>query len=453
MDLIKTVEETIKQEHMVEKGGHIVAAVSGGADSACLLRVLKELSDPMDFSLEALHVNHGLRGEEADRDEQFTRDLCGELMVPLTVKRADVRAAAAERKLSEEETGRQIRYEALRELAEERRRERGDGAPPCVIATAHHREDSAETILLNLIRGSGLKGLGGIRPAAGSVIRPLIRVSREEIRTWMEERGYGWCEDSTNGEEIFARNKIRARILPAAREINGEAAANIVRAGGFLAQADEYLEKQAAELTGSRCFRSGEACGIPSWALTEVPEILKIYGIRQMLRMAGCPLRDVGAVHLEAAAAIAGGPVGKQICLPGGFLAWNSYDAFFVGREEKLAPPVLPKLKFSRFYWEKGMEIPKNQYTKWFDYDKMKDVPFLRFRRTGDYFSLPGGGRKTLKSYMIDEKIPQKQRDRIPVLAEGSRVVWLIGYRISEYYKVTAQTKQILEVAVDGGER
>ena len=114
MDLIKTVEETIKQEHMVEKGGHIVAAVSGGADSACLLRVLKELSDPMDFSLEALHVNHGLRGEEADRDEQFTRDLCGELMVPLTVKRADVRAAAAERKLSEEETGRQIRYEALR---------------------------------------------------------------------------------------------------------------------------------------------------------------------------------------------------------------------------------------------------------------------------------------------------------------------------------------------------
>ena len=298
MDLIKTVEETLKREHMVEKGGHIVAAVSGGADSACLLRVLKELSDPMDFSLEVLHVNHGLRGEEADRDEQFTRDLCGELMVPLTVKRADVRAAAAERKLSEEETGRQIRYEALRELAEERRRERGDGAPPCVIATAHHREDSAETILLNLIRGSGLKGLGGIRPAAGSVIRPLIRVSREEIRTWMEERGYGWCEDSTNGEEIFARNKIRARILPAAREINGEAAANIVRAGGFLAQADEYLEKQAAELTGSRCFRSGEACGIPSWALTEVPEILKIYGIRHMLCMADCPLRDVGGVHL-----------------------------------------------------------------------------------------------------------------------------------------------------------
>lgn len=453
MELQKKVEETMRREHMAEKGGHIVAAVSGGKDSACLLRVLKELSGSWPFTLEALHVNHGLRGEEADRDENFTRELCGRLGVKLTVLRADVRKTAAERRLSEEEAGRQVRYEALKALAEERRRERGEGAPACVIATAHHRDDSAETILLNLFRGSGLKGLGGIRPVSGSVIRPLIEISSQQIRSWMEENGFGWCEDSTNGDTDYARNRIRGQILPLAAKVNREASANIVRAGGFLAQADEYLESQAASLIGSRCFKDGEAFGVPAWVLSEVPEIIRIYGVRQMLRMAGCPLRDVGAVHLEAAAALAGGPVGRQVQLPGGFLAWNGYETFFVGREEKLAAPVLPKLKFSRFSWEKGMEIPKNQYTKWFDYDKMKGVPFLRFRRTGDYFQLPGGGRKSLKAYMIDEKIPQKQRDRIPVLAEGSHVIWLIGYRISEYYKVTAQTKQILEVAVDGGER
>ena len=453
MELQKKVEEIMRREHMVEKGGHIVAAVSGGRDSACLLRVLKELSSSWPFTLEALHVNHGLRGAEADRDEEFTGNLCRELGVPLTVRRENVRKAAAERGLSEEEAGRQIRYEALRETAEVRRKERGAGAPPCVIATAHHRDDSAETILLNLFRGSGLKGLGGIRPAAGDVIRPLIETDPREIRSWMEEHGYSWCEDSTNRDPVYARNRIRCQILPQAREINGEAAANIVRAGGFLAQADEYLEKQAAELIGGRCFREGSAFGIPACTLTEAPEILKIYAVRQMLRLAGCPLRDVGAVHLETAAALAGGAVGKQVSLPGGFLAWNGYETFFVGKEEKIGDPVLPKLKFSVFSREKGMEIPKNQYTKWFDYDKMKGVPFLRFRRTGDYFLLPGGGRKSLKAYMIDEKIPQKQRDRIPVLAEGDHVVWLIGYRISEYYKVTAQTKQILEVAVDGGER
>ena len=121
-------------------------------------------------------------------------------------------------------------------------------------------------------------------------------------------------------------------------------------------------------------------------------------------------------------------------------------------RKIRSGEKALPRLKYSVFSLEKGMEIPKNQYTKWFDYDKMKGVPFLRFRRTGDYFTLPGGGRKSLKAYMIDEKIPREERDRIPVLAEGSHVVWLVGYRISEYYKVTAQTKQILEAAVDGGE-
>ena len=456
MELFRQVRGTMEAYHMTEKGGHIVAAVSGGADSACLLRVLKSLSGPMDFTLEALHVNHGLRGAEADRDEEFTRRLCGELSVPFQAVRADVRACGKEWGLSEEEAGRKVRYGALRKLAAERRAEReaslGPDAPPCVIATAHHRDDSAETVLHNLFRGSGLKGLGGIRPVSGEIIRPLIQTSRSEIETWMEENGFPWCEDSTNGDTDYTRNRIRNQILPLAAGVNSQAAANIVRAGSFIAQADEYLETQAADLCARHCFRDGESVGIPPWAISGEPPILRAYAIRHMLRLAGCPLRDVGAVHLEAAVSLLGGQAGKRTEFPGGYGAWNGYEAFFVGPKPEIKEePALPRLRISVFPLEKGMEIPKNQYTKWFDYDKMKDVPFLRFRQTGDYFELPGGGKKSLKAYMIDEKIPRGLRDRIPVLAEKSHVIWMIGYRISEYYKVTAQTKQIMEVTVDGG--
>lgn len=170
-----------------------------------------------------------------------------------------------------------------------------------------------------------------------------------------------------------------------------------------------------------------------------------------MLREAGCPLRDVGAVHLEAAAALIGGAVGKETDFPGGFKAWNGYEAFFVGRKIRSGEKALPRLKYSVFSLEKGMEIPKNQYTKWFDYDKIQGALSVRTRQTGDYFLLPGGGRKTVKSYMIDQKIPAGIRDRIFLLAEGSHVLWIIGWRISEGVKITSQTRRILQVHVSGG--
>ncbi len=453
MDLEKLVRDTMEFYHMTEKGGHIVAAVSGGADSACLLHVLKKLSGPEGFTLEAFHMNHCLRGEEADRDERFTKELCARLSVPLTAVREDVRAYGEKHGLSEEEAGRILRYEKLRALVAERERERGAAAPPCAAATAHHRDDSAETVLHNLFRGSGLKGLRGIPPVSEGVIRPLIRADRREIEEWMEKNRYSWCEDSTNRENHYARNRIRLNILPLAEEINAEAAAHIVRAGSFIAQADDYLEGQAEKLCLQHCVHDGAAIGIPSAVLNQQPDILRAYVIRRMLRLSGCSMKDLGAVHVEAAAALAGGRTGKRTDLPGGWSAWNGYGVFFVGPGREEEEKNLPKLRFSLFPREKAMEIPKNQYTKWFDYDKMKGVPFLRFRRTGDYFMLPGGGRKSLKAYMIDEKIPRQLRDRIPVLAEGDHVIWIIGYRISEYYKVTAQTKQILEVTVDGGEK
>ena len=453
MDLKKQVLDTMKTYQMIEEGGHIVAAVSGGADSACLLYVLNELKEELGFSLEAFHVNHGLRGAEADHDEAFTEELCRRLKIPVKTEHVKEREYGKAHGMSEEEAGRKLRYEALRRQAAKWKEENPEGRVQ--IATAHHQDDSSETILYNLFRGSGLKGLGGIRPISGDIIRPLIRNSRSDIEKWMRERGYTWCEDSTNRDSCYARNRIRNEILPLAESVHDGAAEGIIRAGGFIAQADEYLEGEAERIIDDFCFFQKGAVGIRADELEGKAAIVKAYVIRRMLRLVSCPMKDVGAVHLEAAAALLGGRVGKKVDLPHGYAAWNGYDTLFVGRrecQEEKEEKRLPDIRFAVFPYEKGMEIPKNQYTKWFDYDKMKNAPLLRFRRTGDYFLLPGGGKKSVKSYMIDEKIPTDIRDRIPVLAEENHVIWIIGYRISEYYKVTAQTKHILEAVLDGGE-
>ena len=214
--IIAAIEEKIRgviaRYSMLPAGAAVIVGFSGGADSAALTHFLSVHREEYGISLKAAHLNHGLR-ETAGRDEEAARIFCEERGIPFFSRRADVGALAREQGLCVEDCGRRLRYAFFRELA-------GDDTN-VRIATAHTASDHAETMVMNLTRGAGARGLSGIPPVNGSVIRPLIRVSREEIRTWMEERGYGWCEDSTNGEEIFARNKIRARILPAAREING----------------------------------------------------------------------------------------------------------------------------------------------------------------------------------------------------------------------------------------
>ena len=202
----KRVMEYMEVHRMAEPGDGILAAVSGGADSVCLLRILSELSGEYGFRLSAFHLNHGLRGTEAERDEQYVKELCGKLEIPLVTARADVARYARENGLSEEEAGRRLRYRYLEQTAEKLSCDR--------IATAHHRADNVETVLMNLFRGSGLKGLGGIRPVRGRVIRPLLCLERDEIEAYLLDCGVSWCEDSTNRELEYARNRVRNVLVP-----------------------------------------------------------------------------------------------------------------------------------------------------------------------------------------------------------------------------------------------
>ena len=239
----KRVEDFIRKQELFGTGAQVLAAVSGGADSVCLLYLLAQMREEWELEVRAVHVNHGLRGGEADRDAAFTENFCRALSVPCRVRQVDVRGLAASQGLSEEEAARNLRYQALEEEVESWEKESGC---PVRIAVAHHGDDNVETILHNLFRGSGLKGLGGIRPMRGRIVRPLLTVTRQEILDYLKEEGLEYCMDSTNGSGDYTRNRLRLQILPLIQsEVNERAAEHILQAAERMYQADVYLEEQA----------------------------------------------------------------------------------------------------------------------------------------------------------------------------------------------------------------
>ena len=462
----------------------------------------------------AFHMNHGIRGAEADRDERFVMELCERLNIPLTVAHEKVEEYAAERGLSGEEAGRILRYHHLGETAEKYQ---------CAkIAVAHHEDDDAETVLLNLFRGRGLAGLSGIRPVRENIIRPLLCVSRKEIEGYLNEQELSWCEDSTNKENDYTRNKIRNELLPWVTEnINSRAAEHILVVSEFAAQADAYFEMEAERILEESCSKrreegkqpnsknAGEADGKESGTgqsskvaenemkmCTKIntdifdtqPEILRTYIVRRMILNAAGKAKDITERHIHSVMDLSGPGGGHTADLPYGLKAVRGYDTLEIvlrkeGRNSSQMPDLNSKLerkavsrkeirtemgmdeipdldgthiRLHTIPREKELEIPKNQYTKWFDYDKINVGLSIRYRKNGDYLTLSGGGKKKLRRYMIDEKIPENERDRIPVLADGDHVLWVVGYRISDYYKITDETEHILEAEVilpGGGEQ
>ena len=503
----------MKKNHMTDRGDSVLAAVSGGADSVCLLLLLHEMAAELGIKVFAFHMNHGIRGAEADRDERFVMELCERLNIPLTVAHEKVEEYAAERGLSGEEAGRILRYHHLGETAEKYQ---------CAkIAVAHHEDDDAETVLLNLFRGSGLAGLSGIRPVRENIIRPLLCVSRKEIEEYLNEQELSWCEDSTNKENDYTRNKIRNELLPWVTEnINSRAAEHILAVSEFAAQADAYFEMEAERILEESCSKrreegkqpnsknAGEADGKESGTgqsskvaenemkmCTKIntdifdtqPEILRTYIVRRMILNAAGKAKDITERHIHSVMDLSGPGGGHTADLPYGLKAVRGYDTLEIvlrkeGRNSSQMPDLNSKLerkavsrkeirtemgmdeipdldgthiRLHTIPREKELEIPKNQYTKWFAYDKINVGLSIRYRKNGDYLTLSGSGKKKLRRYMIDEKIPENERDRIPVLADGDHVLWVVGYRISDYYKITDETEHILEAEVilpGGGE-
>lgn len=439
--LYQKFTDSIKKNQLIEQNDRIVAGVSGGADSVCLLLLLNEIKDAYNLELSCVHINHQLRGEESDADEAFVRELAARLGIPFASFAVDVNNYAKEAHRSTEEAARDLRYEALRRAA--------GGAK---IAVAHNSDDQEETILHNVLRGSGLKGLSGMSMADGDIIRPLLEISRAEIEEYLREKGQAYRTDSTNLSEDYTRNRIRKNILPAIKkDINSGAGEHLRKLAEEARLADEEITVRASkyipEVSGGELRLTTSAFAGESLAVKSRIYYLAIVAMCRKKR-------DIARVHVEDVMALEEKQSGSSVNLPYKVTAVKEYgDIVLKSSEEDFnaSEKLLEKLnaglaKAKIFKHISGQKIPEKEYTKWFDCDKIKQGIAWRTRRPGDFLILGGVGEKTLNRYMIDAKIERAARDTLPVLADGSHILWIPGYRISEEYKVDEATENIIEI-------
>jgi tRNA(Ile)-lysidine synthase len=484
--MIDRVFSTMEKYQMIEEGNLVAAGVSGGADSLCLMLLLLEYQKKVPFSLIVVHVNHGIR-QEAARDAAYVKELCHGHGLPFFLVEEDVQKIARDRKMSEEEAGRQLRYDSFRQAIAQYKQQTGAVFTGEKIAVAHHQEDTAETFLFHLFRGTGINGLGGIPPVRENIIRPLSFVSRREIEEYLRERGISWCIDSTNEEDTYSRNKIRNHLLPyAEKELVNHATLHVAQAAEQLRLVAEYLKEETIRAEASCVHRPGSSSGEPQnfgqpraaaiiisrWK--ELPELIKkqllLYEMEQV--SPGC--RDITSAHIEALAGLAYKEGNKKLNLPGGLQAVKEFDLLWIRSGENKKPVDItarlsPGMSFSLgdfcpedfpekqgFFLEISLidrgeitVIEEKKYTKYFDYDRISNHLTLRFRQSGDYLTVNTQGQSnSIKKYFIQEKIPAGERCRVPLVAEGSHVLWVIGHRISAYYKVTEETKRILRMRI-----
>ena len=446
------VRDAIQENHLLTKGDRCIIAVSGGADSMGLLHALIRLNGIFKVSYRVVHVHHGLRGAEADRDANFVRSTCERYNIPCKIIQVKVSEFAAEHKLSTEEAARYLRYQAL-ETEAGRWEMEDDTQKQVKIAVAHNKEDNAETILMQMARGSGLKGVAGMSPIRGRIIRPLLNVSRKDIEAYLIKEEESWINDSTNAESDYTRNRIRHDILPLfISEVNAASVDNITRAGRLAGLADQYLTKSAEEVLKliSEPYKNG--CKIPVKEFIKQDYIIRNYMIRKLLSEVNRSMKNITARHIEDIAELANMESGKHIDLPYRLVAERIYDDIAIYRKESLNAMQSDAEEEKQTYFTfrtfpyRGEKVPEGKYTKWFDYDKIDDLMDVRFRQPGDTLELKGVGTKALRTYMTDAKIPQEERDNIPVIAAGSNVMWLVGYRISERYKVDKNTQIVMEI-------
>ncbi|MGN0696169.1 MAG: tRNA lysidine(34) synthetase TilS [Oscillospiraceae bacterium] len=434
MDSTRFSAETGAVLSAVPAGGSILAALSGGADSVCLLLVLREYCSEKNISLSAIHINHCLRGAESDRDEQFCRELCGKYDIPLTVKRINVSAYCAENGLSCEEGARILRYHAFDEAA-------GDG----YIATAHNLNDSAETVILNLARGTGLKGLCGIPPIRGNIIRPLINIPRSDIEEYLREKDQPYVTDSTNLTDDFTRNKIRHGILPVLSEINGGFLENIGSMTRILRSENEHIEKEAAALSDDII------------TLRSADEAVRRRYIIAVLKSAGVE-PDSGRIIRAETVILNGGR--QQLCK--NIFAYAENGRLIVGEMPEKhvfpdfsAPLVIGENPFPpdrtilaekiNFY---NLNDVNNFVTNTLiDCDKIQGDVTLRTRRGGDEIRLPKEGfhRKLRKIYNAG-RIPPRLRECAAVIEDEDGIIYAEYCGISHRVAPDENTRTVLRI-------
>ena len=451
--MLQKTAEYIKQQNMLSAGEKVVLGLSGGTDSVCLFHVLYDLG----YELEAVHVNHGIRGAEADRDEVFVKELCSQYGVPFHRFYFDIPAISQEQHMSEEEAGRMVRRQVFEEVAK-----RLGGAK---IALAHHGNDRAETFLFHLSRGTGVKGLGTMKPVEGVYIRPLLWAQRKEIEVYAAQKEYAFVEDSTNQETDYTRNKIRHEVLPLLEEINPKSTMHICSAAEKLSAVSAFIDREAEKLCRLSAVFFEKEVQILKFAFEQGDEVLRVPVLQKCVEYLTGSLANITEEHWHRMLELFKMQTGREVQLPGCLSAVRTYEGiriFFRGEPCALEPVKITgegiytfgekTFQVSVEEWDEKKTFPIKSYTKCFDYDKISKNICLRTRVPGDYLEInKDHGKKSLQDYLVNEKVARENRDRIVLLADGAHILWVVGKRISEYYKVTKDTKRVLTVKVYGG--
>ncbi len=497
----KKVWDYIGQHTMIAKRDRVLVACSGGADSIALLLLLWDRHKELGFEVEACHVEHGIRGEESLRDAAFVRELCLDRNIPYTCVRVDAPSYATSQHVGLEEAARILRYDALKKRADaiqEIEAMLDGGGNDCTsarnrqvkIALAHHMEDNAETILFQMARGSGLDGMCGMTPVRReekyTYIRPLLGVTRTEIEAYLAGKKQAFCTDSTNENLEYSRNYVRKEILPGFENLNDQAILHMNQMAEQLTLVQDYVSTQVHELYEKLVRRDEKGLRVKAAEIASLHPMLQRELLMELMANCAGSRKDLTSAHVMSLEDLLTKQSGKRVHLPYQMQAVIRYedlciekcveaDGAPVGTEEEALGLWVSEEMLQGFlqdgkphclqipgsdttitvcvredlcYQE---EIQKKAYTKTFDYDKIKSGFFARRRQEMDYLVIDKAGHtKTLSTFCIDEKIPTDEREDLLVLAKDHEIIWLLGYRMSENYKLEETTKTFVQITYGG---
>ncbi len=445
-------------------GSCLLLAVSGGPDSTCLLHILVGLREELGIKLHVAHLDHQLRGAESEADANYVADLASQLGVPATIGRRDVKAYRKEKRISPEEAAREVRYRFLGDTA-------SIVGARC-IATGHTLDDQVETILMHLIRGTGSRGLQGLKPSNEwqlngkifTVVRPLLEVSHQETADYCQSHGFVPRLDASNLSLSPLRNRIRQQLIPLLKGYNPRVAEALLRTSAITTGQIAFLDEEVSRLWSEIVQKKDGMTILDKGKFCLLHCALKCHLLRAAIEELLGNLKDIEMRHIEEIVAVLDKPAGKQINLPGGLVFAVEYDRYLlslgpvntcpypvIGAEYRINIPG--KTGFPGWQVEAEIVAPKmvlkenNECIAYLDLDKAGKELKVRSHRPGDRFQPLGLSQpKKLNRFMIDARIPRAWRGRIPIVFSPEQILWLVGYRIDDRVKVAEDTRQVLRL-------
>ena len=456
--MISKVKKTIQKYNLLSQDDKVVVALSGGPDSVALLDSLVKIAPKMNLSLFVAHYNHVLRGNESEKDETFCRKLSERYELTFLCGRMDI--TKKQKGESPEDFYRRERYAFLNKVANKNYAQK--------IALGHNLQDQAHTVLLRIVRGSSLEGLKGIEPIRENrYIRPLIEVSRREIIEYLSKNNVSYRKDSSNKDEKYLRNKIRARLIPLLKkEFNPKIEEDLAQTAKILRGEDDFIKTHVAQaLHSDYIIKNEKSVSMNVDYLLGLHSALRSRLFKNVLNYIITSKQAVTSKHINNVESILQNNVsGKSVSLPGSLIARREYNILILERKKPIRKKLIYKYELElggHFYIrERNVDVflkkmrPGNIDCKaddkiYMDLDKLSSPLVLRNRRNGDWIEPMGmKGRKKIKDYLIDEKVPRAQRDEIMLIADADSVVWIEKKRLSERVKITSKTRNILEVRI-----